>query len=35
VPRFVVGREGYDNWLVDEAYHLRIIRIWLPKSWIG
>lgn len=23
VPPFVIGRIGYDNWLVDKAYHLQ------------
>ena len=22
LPRFVIGRPGYDNWLVDRAHHL-------------
>ena len=21
IPDFIVGRQGYDNWLVDNAYH--------------
>ena len=21
IPKFVIGRKSYDNWLVDNAYH--------------